>query len=277
MSRARRPPRGDWRHRLHEIVFEADTPAGRAFDVALLVAILASVAAVLLESVPEIRAAHGPKLRIAEWTFTGLFTVEYLVRLAVVARPLTYARTFFGVVDLLAILPTYLALLLPGAQSLLLLRALRLLRIFRIFKLRGFVAEAGELLDAFAASRRKILIFFEAVLLVVLLLGTLMYLVEGELNGFTSIPIAVYWAIVTMTTVGYGDLVPHTPLGRVVASFVMLLGYAILAVPTGIVSSELVRRVGTGGRPVSTQACPACGREGHDTDAKHCKFCGTAL
>lgn len=266
--------RARWRHRLHEVIFESETPAGRAFDVALLVAILASVGVVLAESVPEVRAAHGPLLRRLEWTFTLLFTVEYLLRLAAVRRPLAWATSMLGILDLLAILPSYLALLVPGVHSLLVLRALRLLRVFRILKLAEFLDEAATLITALRASRRKILVFLGSVLVLVLVLGSIMYLVEGESNGFTSIPLSIYWAIVTLTTVGYGDLAPKTGLGRFVASIIMLLGYAILAVPTGIVTSELVA-----GRkkPVSSQACPACGLEGHDTDARHCKYCGAAL
>lgn len=266
--------RAGWRHRLHEIVFEADTPAGRRFDLFLLVAILTSVAVVLVESVPEWRALYGARFRQIEWFFTALFTVEYLLRLVSVRRPLAWARSFFGVVDLLAVLPTYLALFLPGAQTLLVLRALRLLRVFRILKLAAFLDEATTLRAAVVASRRKIVVFFAAVLVLVLILGSLIYLVEGEGNGFVSIPRSIYWAIVTLTTVGYGDLAPQTALGRFVASIVMLLGYSILAVPTGIVTSELIAQ--HRGR-VSTQACPACGQEGHDADALHCKYCGAKL
>lgn len=266
--------RSAWRHRLHEIVFEADTQAGRAFDLALLLIILASVAVVLAESVPEWRADYGAAFRRLEWGFTALFTVEYLLRLLAVDRPLRWARSFFGVVDLIAVLPTYLALVLPGAQTLIVLRALRLLRVFRILKLAEFLREAAVLRSAVRASRRKILVFLFSVLVLVLLLGSAIYLVEGEESGFVSIPRSIYWAIVTITTVGYGDLAPQSALGRVIASIVMLLGYSILAVPTGIVTSELMRaRL----RPPSTQACPSCGAEGHDDDAQHCKYCGEGL
>lgn len=264
-----------WRRRLHEIVFESDTGAGRAFDLGLLVAILASVAVVLAESVPELRAAHGTLFRRLEWGFTALFTVEYLLRLASVRRPLAWARSFFGVVDLIAVLPSYLALVLPGAQTLLVLRALRLLRIFRILKLAAFLAEAALLRSALAASRRKIFIFLGTVLVLVLVLGSVIYLVEGEAAGFISIPRSMYWAIVTLTTVGYGDLAPQSGLGRFVASIVMLLGYSILAVPTGIFTGELLAAARR--RDVSTQACPACGVDGHDSDARHCKYCGAKL
>jgi voltage-gated potassium channel len=268
-----RPPAPGWRRRLHEIIFEADTPAGRAFDVALLVAILLSVLAVLLESMAELRQDYGGVLRAVEWTFTGLFTIEYSLRLVSVTRPGRYAFSFFGLVDLLAILPTYLALAVPAAQSLMVIRAIRLLRVFRILKLARFLEDADLLIRALTASRRKITLFLGGLVTLALIMGTLMYLIEGEEHGFTSIPRSMYWAVVTMTTVGYGDIVPQTTLGRILAAAVMILGYSIIAVPTGIVSVELARV----SRPVSTQACPACGRQGHDVDARHCKHCGAAL
>lgn len=263
-----------WRRRLHEVIFEADTPAGRRFDLALLLLILASVGVVLAESVPEWRAAHGPTFRRLEWGFTLVFSLEYLLRLLSVERPLRWARSFYGLVDLLAVLPTYLALVVPGAQTLIVLRALRLLRVFRTLKLAEFLAEAAVLRAALVASRRKILVFLGAILVLVLLFGSLLYLVEGEANGFVSIPRSIYWAIVTLTTVGYGDLAPQTALGRLIASVIMLLGYAILAVPTGIVTSELIN---ARAQQPTTQACPGCGAEGHDADARFCKFCGDPL
>jgi voltage-gated potassium channel len=259
--------------RLHEVIFEADTPAGRAFDVALLIAILVSVVAVMLESVADIRREYGGVLRAVEWTITIAFTVEYVLRLAAVDHPWRYARSFFGIVDLLAIWPTYLALLVPAAQSLIVIRTIRLLRVFRILKLAHFLGEAQELLQALRASRRKITVFLGAIVSSIVIMGTLMYLVEGEEHGFTSIPTSMYWAVVTMTTVGYGDLAPKTPLGRVLAATLMILGYAIIAVPTGIVSVELAKT----GRGASRQACLACGAEGHDEDAAHCKYCGASL
>ena len=263
-----------WRERLHEIIFEAETPAGKAFDLALLVCIVASVATVLLESVASIRAQYGTLLRALEWGFTILFTAEYVLRLACVRRPLRYAGSFFGLVDLLAIVPTYLSVFVAGAQSLIVIRALRLLRIFRVLKLAHFVGEASMLRDALRASMRKITVFLGTVLTVVLIVGSLMYLVEGEASGFTSIPQSMYWAIVTLTTVGYGDVAPQTVLGKLLASVVMILGYGIIAVPTGIVTVELAhaRRV-----PITTEACRDCGKGGHDSDADFCKFCGARL
>ena len=267
------PPAARWRRRLHEIVFEADTRAGRAFDLALLVAILLSILVVLLESLVDVRRQYGDTLRALEWTFTALFTIEYVVRLVSVTHPLRYVVSFFGVVDLLAILPAYLALVVPATQSFMVFRAIRLLRVFRILKLTRFLEDANLLIRALKASRRKVTVFFGSLISLVLIMGALMYVIEGEEHGFTSIPQGMYWAVVTMTTVGYGDIVPRTPLGRLLATFVMILGYAIIAVPTGIVSVELAQA----SRPVSTQACLACGRQGHDSDASHCKYCGSAL
>lgn len=265
---------GGRRERIYEIVFEADTPAGRFFDVALLIAILLSVLAVLLESIESIDSEYGGVLRAVEWVFTGLFTIEYLLRLYAVRYPLRYAMSFFGVVDLLSILPTYLALFLPGTGSpLLVVRALRLLRVFRIFKLARFLGEANVLSTALRASGPKIIVFLGTVLTIVLIVSALMYLVEGKEHGFTSIPRAMYWAIVTVTTVGYGDVVPQTVLGRIIAAILMILGYGIIAVPTGIVSAELVEAK----RNATTQVCPECLAEGHDTDAVHCKKCGSKL
>ncbi len=269
-----RPPRPGWRARWHEIIFEAETPAGKAFDLGLLLAILLSVSAVLLESVAGVRAIYGAELRAIEWFFTILFTVEYIARLTTVGRPMRYALSFFGVVDLLAIVPTYLSVMLPGAQSLIVIRALRLLRVFRVLKLVHFVGEARILRTALNASMRKIIVFLGAVLTLVLIIGAVMYLVEGPEHGFTNIPESIYWAIVTMTTVGYGDIAPGTVIGRVLASIVMIIGYGIIAVPTGIVTVEMAT---ARKRPISTQVCPDCAGEGHDPDAVHCKYCGARL
>lgn len=268
-------PATRWRAHLHEIIFEAETPAGKAFDLALIVAILLSVLAVVLESVASINARYGTVLRALEWFFTALFTVEYVLRLMCVRHPWRYARTFYATVDLLAIVPTYASLFLPGAvQSLLVIRSLRLLRIFRVLKLARYLMEGGTLMAALRASRIKITVFLGAVLTLDLIIGAIMYLVEPPESGFTSIPRSMYWTIVTMTTVGYGDIAPTTVLGQFLASFVMVLGYGIIAVPTGIVSVELAR---VSPASVTTRACPACGVEGHDLDAIHCKFCGGRL
>ena len=262
-----------WRHRVHEIVFESETPAGRAFDVAVICLILLSVAAVMLESIRGIRDVFGAELLVAEWFFTILFTFEYILRLLAVRRPVRYALSFYGLVDLIAILPTYLGLFLPGTQFFLTIRILRLLRIFRILKLAEYTSASRIITSALMASRKKIFVFLVAVLTVVTVVGSLMYVVEGEEHGFTDIPTSIYWAIVTLTTVGYGDLSPQTALGKFFASLVMILGYGIIAVPTGIVTAELTRA----GKPESTQVCPECHAEPHDIDALHCKYCGTKL
>ncbi len=264
-----------WRARLHEVIFEAETPSGKFFDVVLLVAIVTSVLAVVLESVAEIRADYGSLLVAVEWGITIIFTFEYVLRLMSVHRPARYALSVYGIIDLLAIVPTYLSIFFSGAQSLLVIRALRLLRVFRVLKLAHFLGEAAILSSALRAARHKIVVFLLAVVTMIVILGTVMYLIEGEASGFSSIPAGIYWAIVTMTTVGYGDIAPQTVLGKIVASIVMILGYGVLAVPTGIVSVELAaasRKRGT-----STQACPSCSAEGHATDAIYCRRCGTQL
>jgi len=266
--------RARWRKVAHEVIFEAETPAGRAFDVGLFIAIVASVMVVMLESVASIRRDYEGLLRVVEWTFTVVFTIEYLFRLASVARPLRYATSFFGLVDLLSIAPSYASLILPGAQALLVIRALRLLRVFRVLKLGHFLDEASQLRSALRASGRKIVVFLGAVVTIVIIMGAVMYFIEGAERGFTSIPVSIYWAIVTMTTVGYGDIAPQTWIGQTLAAMLMIAGYGIIAVPTGIVSVELAQAKG---RLVSTEACPSCGAEGHDPDARHCKYCGAAL
>lgn len=274
MNTAQHHELSPWRRRIHIIIYEADTPAGKVFDVALLLAILLSVFAVILDSVAEISLRFGTALRIVEWGFTLLFTVEYLLRLVSVGRPLRYVFSFFGLIDLLSIVPTYLSLIYAGAETLLVLRSLRLLRVFRVLKLTRYLSEANVLRDGLKASGPKIIVFLGTVLSLAIIMGTLMYLVEGEENGFTSIPRSMYWAIVTMTTVGYGDIAPKTVGGQVLAAMVMILGYSIIAVPTGIISAELGKAAM---RPVSTRACSECSAEGHDTDAVFCKFCGERL
>jgi voltage-gated potassium channel len=286
------------RRRLHGVIFGTDSRAGRAFDVALIGLILASVAAVSLETVPGLPRAVYRALRVAEWALTLLFTAEYVLRLAAVRRPATYARSFFGVVDLLAILPTYVSLVVPGAQALLVVRVLRLLRVFRVLKLTRYLTEAATLGTALRASVRKIAVFLLAVSTVVIVVGSVMYVVEGPAHGFTSMPTSMYWAVVTLTTVGYGDISPRTPLGQALASLVMILGYGIIAVPTGIVTAELTRdaRAGLaapppppapgaedrgdrrrGAGPVPPSECARCRAPGHAADARFCRRCGAPL
>lgn len=268
-------PDGGWRLRLYTIIFEADTPAGRRFDLLLIAAILTSILVVLLDSVDSVYTRHGKVIDLLEWAFTLLFTVEYITRLACVRRPLRYALSFFGIIDLLSVLPTYLAFFVPEIHLLMDVRILRLIRIFRILKLTLYVQEYQVLASAVRASRRKILVFLSIVMMVVLVMGTIMYVVEGPQNGFTSIPKAMYWAIVTMTTVGYGDITPQSDFGKSLASLMMLLGWGVLAVPTGIVTAELTtQRLG---RTPTTRTCPHCLSEGHEPEAKFCKDCGTPL
>lgn len=259
---------------LHEIIFEADTFEGKVFDVALLIAILLSVFVVMLESVDFIRMEHGALLRTLEWGFTILFTIEYIARILVIIKPTKYIFSFLGIVDFLSTIPTYLSLIIVGSQSLLILRTIRLLRVFRIFKLSRYLGEASVIRAAMMASRRKITVFLGLVVIIVFIVGTMMYLIEGKEHGFTSIPRSIYWAIVTLTTVGYGDIAPGTVFGQTIASILMILGYAIIAVPTGIVTTEFANAKKLS---LNTQSCPACSREGHDDDAKHCKFCGSKL
>ena len=267
-------PRGNLRNRIHEVIFEADTPAGKTFDIILSPLNPPWATAVILESVAGIRAQYGTALRAFEWTVTIAFSIEYLLRLFSVGRPLKYARSFFGLVDLLSILPTYLAVIISGAQSLKVIRALRLLRVFRVLKLVHFVGEAQMLRAALSASIRKIIVFLGVVVTTVIIVGSLMYLIEGEAGGFTNIPASIYWTIVTMTTVGYGDIAPQSPLGKFLASVLMIMGYGIIAVPTGIVTVEMASATR---KQISTQACPECGGDGHDRDAEFCKHCGARL
>lgn len=263
------------RDRLYQVVFESDTPAGRRFDIVLLWVILGSVAVVVLESVPGIGARHQRPLWVLEWVFTTVFTVEYAVRLAVVRKRMAYATSLFGLVDLLAVLPTWIALFLPGAQSFQVIRGLRLLRAFRILRMVEYVREAQVILVALRASARKITVFLGAILTAVTIIGATMYVVEGPQHGFDSIPRAMYWAVVTLSTVGYGDISPKTALGQLLASLVMMLGYSVLAVPTGIVTVEIAQAARQHAR--LGQACPGCGREGHEADARFCRHCGTSL
>ncbi len=262
------------RRRTYQIVFGHDTREGRLFDVLLIIAILASVAAVFLESIPEVRASYETQLRVLEWIFTVVFTIEYGVRLWCVSQSVRYARSFFGVVDLAAILPTYISLVVPGGQVLGVVRILRVLRIFRILKLVQYVGEAAHLGRALKASRYKITVFLFTVISVIVIVGSLMYLIEGPEHGFRSIPSGMYWAVVTLTTVGFGDITPQTPVGQLLASTLMIMGYGIIAVPTGIVTAELALAARSG---IGPAICSGCGSEDHDDDARFCKRCGKPL
>lgn len=268
-------PAAGWQRRVYEIIFESDTRAGRLFDLILLGLIVASVVVVMLDSVQAVAKGNERLFNVLEWTFTLLFTVEYAARLLCVERPLRYATSFFGIVDLLSIVPTYLAVFFPELHALIDVRVLRMLRVFRILKLTEYMAEYGFLGAALWASRRKILVFLSTVLMIVVLMGTVMYVVEGADNGFTSIPVSVYWAITTMTTVGFGDITPKTDLGRLIASFMMLLGWGTLAVPTGIVTAEMTYR--SFDRPTPQPRCASCGCEDHLAGASFCQRCGAKL
>jgi len=264
-----------FKKRLYEIVFEADTPAGKAFDIALLVTILLSILVVILESVKSIYTEFGILLRVLEWSITIFFTIEYILRIFIVNKPKSYIFSFYGIIDLLSVLPSYIGLAFAGMSGLIVIRALRLLRIFRILKLSRYVSESKVIVAALKASRAKISVFLYAVVMLVIIIGTIMYLVEGEVGGFTSIPRGIYWAIVTLTTVGYGDIAPVTPIGQFIASFVMILGYAIIAVPTGIVTSEFA--LAAKSKKITAEVCPNCLHEDHDSGAIYCKLCGTKL
>jgi voltage-gated potassium channel len=265
---------GRLQKKVYEVIFEADTPLGKAFDIALLVTIVASVLAVCLDSVVSIRQEYSAELTAAEWIFTGLFTVEFALRLFSVRSPFGYVFSFYGLVDLLAILPSYLSLFLPGTQHLLVIRILRLLRVFRVLKLGRYVSESQMLVSAIKNSRPKIFVFLFTVLTLVVVIGAAMYMIEGPAHGFDSIPRAMYWAIVTLTTVGYGDITPETVPGQILSSILMILGYGIIAIPTGIVTAELTS-VTRG--PVTTRTCPACMCEGHHREANFCFDCGEEL
>ncbi|CAN5172623.1 ion transporter [soil metagenome] len=268
------PPNTSWRRKLYIIIFEADTPGGKTFDVFLLWAILLSVAVVMLESVREIDERYGAILHTLEVIFTLIFTAEYIARIFVVDKPVKYIFSFLGIVDFLAIIPTYISYL-AGSQYLLVIRTIRLLRVFRIFKLKRFTGEADTLVRALHASRHKITVFLLSVLSLVFIMGTLMYLIEGEENGFTSIPLSIYWAIITLTTVGYGDIAPLTVVGRALASIIMIIGYSIIAVPTGILTAELTRAKKN--NELLSRVCPNCGSIGHAKHAVYCNICATPL
>jgi voltage-gated potassium channel len=277
-------PNKGWKHKVHEIIYEADTPMGKAFDIVLIILILISVIIVMLESIKELDAKYHSILFALEWVITIFFTIEYIARVISIKKPLKYIFSFYGIIDLLSTIPLYISYILAGSQVLLAIRALRLLRVFRILKLVQFLGEASQLKNALKASRAKIIVFLFAVLIVSVLLGTLMYLVEGEDAGFTSIPISIYWTIVTLTTVGYGDIAPITPQGQFIATLIMLVGYGIIAVPTGIVTVEFGKQTKENSNAkegtyvhVNTQSCPSCSSEGHRDDATHCYNCGSKL
>jgi voltage-gated potassium channel len=269
-------PLDGWRLKLYTIIFEADTKDGRRFDQFLIVAILISIVVVMIDSVEAVNDSMRLPLNILEWAFTLLFTLEYAARLACVRNPLRYALSFYGVVDLISILPTYMAIFFPEAHALIDVRVLRLLRVFRILKLTSFMDEYQMLGQALYASRRKVLVFLSVVMMIVIVLGSLMYVVEGPKNGFSSVPTSIYWAITTLTTVGFGDITPKTDLGRLISSLMMLLGWGTLAVPTGIVTSELTAQRFTTTK-LTTRTCHECLTEGHEAGAKVCMHCAAEL
>jgi voltage-gated potassium channel len=262
-----------FRHKLHEVIHEADTPAGKLFDLTLLILIIISIAAVMLESVASVHRRYGYELFVIEWVITIFFSLEYIGRILTVRKPLAYILSFMGIIDLLATVPGYIDLFFPGLHFLLALRAVRLLRVFRILKLVHFVGASDMLLLALSRSRIKIAVFLFTVIVLCIILGTVMYMVEGPENGFTNIPVGIYWTIVTLTTVGFGDITPQTPLGQFISMVIMILGYGIIAVPTGIVTSEIISRKGDH----NTQRCPNCHADNHKDNAKYCYNCGTKL
>ncbi|RKD87396.1 MULTISPECIES: ion transporter [Kushneria] len=263
------------RERIFQIIFESDTPSAKAFDIALIIMIVMSVVIIMLDSVVSLKARYGEAFLIAEWCFTGIFTVEYLLRLYCLDRPWRYARSTYGIIDLLSILPSWLSLLIPGSQAMLVIRVLRVMRLFRVLRLMEFVGEGHLLLEALERSRQKILMFLMTVISLVIVFGALVYLIEPVEAGFTSIPKSIYWAVVTLTTVGYGDISPITPLGQFISAMMMILGYSILAVPTGVFSAEVMRSIQR--NHYSDEACPGCGHEGHERDARYCRLCGSWL
>ena len=267
-------PRQSLRNQIYEIIFESDTPAGKFFDVSLFVFILISIVVVLFESIESYRIQHQDLFRTIEWVLTFIFLVEYILRLYSVRKPWHYALSFYGIIDLLALLPSFLGLFIVAGQSLIVIRALRLLRVFRIFKLGSFMAQGNVIMESINQSKGKIAVFLYFIVILVLIIGSMMYVIEGDRNeAFDSIPTSIYWAIVTLTTVGYGDITPSTNIGKFMSAVVMILGYAVIAVPTGIVSASMINQ----SRKINGQACPHCSREGHDSDASFCKHCGGDL
>ncbi|WP_299440533.1 ion transporter [uncultured Aquimarina sp.] len=267
----------NWKDKLHEVIYEADTRAGKSFDLIILIMILASIVLVMLESVSYINEKYASLFNILEWVITIVFTFEYFLRIIALSKPKAYIFSFYGIIDFLSTVPKYLSILFVGTHALVALRALRLLRVFRILKLARFVGESNNLVKALKASRAKISVFLFAVLIVAIILGTVMYLVEGPEHGFNSIPRSVYWCIVTLTTVGYGDISPETPLGQLIASLVMILGYGIIAVPTGIVSAEYTQQNKDNKINLNTQHCANCNADNHLDNSKFCNNCGHTL
>ncbi|MDQ3192045.1 MAG: ion transporter [Bacteroidota bacterium] len=263
-----------WRQKIHEVIYEADTPAGKLFDVLLLILIFISVLGIILESVESIRLKYGDILILLEWTVTVIFTIEYILRIISIGKPFKYIFSFFGLVDLVAFLPAYIALIWIGAYYFSVIRMFRLLRIFRIFKLAKYTWASKVLMLSLRQNKGKIIIFLMTVFTIVTIMGSLLYAIEGPKHGFVSIPVGIYWAIITLTTVGYGDIVPATPIGKLIASAIMIMGYSIIAVPTGLVSMGIAS---ANKKEVSNQACHQCSKEGHDVDALHCKYCGAVL
>ena len=267
-------PNNSFRHKLHEIIYEADTRAGKFFDVILLIAIFASIVLVMLESIDSFDAKYHSFLDISEWVITILFSIEYIFRIISINKPLKYIFSFYGIIDLLSTIPKYVSLILVGSHNLAALRALRLLRVFRILKLARYIGASNRLLVALKYSKAKIAVFLFFVVIICIILGTVMYMIEGQENGFTSIPRSVYWAIVTLTTVGYGDIAPHTPIGQFIASIIMILGYGIIAIPTGIVTTEMAK---ANAIHTNTQSCPDCLAGNHIDNAEFCYNCGSKL
>lgn len=269
-------PISPWKRKLHEVIYEADTPAGRLFDVILLVVIVLSIVLVMLESVKELYILYYEEFIIAEWVITILFSIEYILRIVSIQKPKNYIFSFYGIVDFLSTIPTYLALFMGGGNLFFAIRALRLLRVFRVLKITRYIGESRMLISALKNSRVKIFVFLFAVVVICIIMGTVMHLVEGEAGGFDNIPLSIYWCIVTLTTVGFGDIAPITPLGRFIASFIMITGYGIIAVPTGIVSAEY-SKTSNKPTPVNTQVCPYCNETKHLDGAEFCHNCGNKI
>lgn len=265
-----------WRHTLYHIIYQANTPSGKGFDIALMLLILASVLTIMLDSVAEINQAYGDELYAAEWFFTTVFTLEYCLRIFCIHKPIKYIGSFYGIIDLLSIIPSYLSLFLPGTHYLQVIRVLRVLRVFRVLKLVRFINQANILVNALLASRLKIAIFMFTISTLLIVFGSTMYLIEGPENGFTNIPVSIYWSVVTLTTVGFGDITPKTDLGRAVSAVVMIIGYAIIAVPTGIFTAELSKEMKKQDK-VDQRICPRCRHHGHQMDANYCRICGAEL